>query len=766
MIKLVLPKLVFKFFVMKLNFFTFLFVVASTYSFAQSNTTAQQAKLSPLTRLFLADRQKTNNNELPKQYVYKRDAAGNYYLSAMVRVKPTAVVADFENIGVKIGTKAGRVWTVAIPVAQLDNFIKLPSLNYIELDEPIIKNLDAVRTVTRTDSVHNGSAPLPMAYTGKNVVVGIIDAGFDYNHPTLRDTLGSKWRIKKVWEQKTMGTPPAGFAFGNEMIDSTSIKSKGTDLSQFSHATHVAGIAAGSGFGSVDNRLYRGIAFESDLVLVGITPDSTEWINTGISDIIDGMSYVYTYAASVSKPSVVNLSWGSAVGSHDGTSLFSEACDALTGKGKIFVCAAGNNGTDIIHFNKSFTATDTVVKTALTMSTGLNKTWVDVWGDSSKKFCISVTLYNGLTAGTSTGFICLDNTVHNFSLVGSDGDTCFVDVVPDSATFNNKPRMFFRFEQKSKNGILLTVKATDGNVNMWTGYVQKTIGYYGSFASGLPYALNGNSDMTASDIAATKSAIAVASFASKVNFTNLAGAGVSYTSYVALARRAPYSSKGPTADNRTKPDIAAPGLMVGSAVSSFDSSYTPTGSNYSSSVAVYHNPVDTKDYYYAMLTGTSMASPVTAGIVALMLEANPNLDPAKVMDILKTTAIHDTYTGAATPTGSNLWGYGKINAFAAVNKAITSLGITSSGGIAPIDCRLSPNPNTGICTIDFISKQNEMLQLEILDMTGKQIFVQYWKVNMGSNTTVLDISTMPKGLYFTKVSSATQGNITFKMLVQ
>lgn len=751
---------------MKCRFFTFLFIVAGTSGFAQS-TKIQQAKLSPFTKLFLADRQKANSNELPKQYVYKKDAGGNYYLSAMVRVKPTAVASDFESIGVKTGTKAGRVWTVAIPVAQLDNFIKLPGLDYIELDEPIFSNLDSVRSVTHTDAVHNGTPPLAMAYTGKNVVVGVIDAGFDYNHPTLRDTLGGKWRIKKVWEQKTTtGIPPAGFAFGNEMIDSTTIKSKGTDLAQFSHATHVAGIAAGSGFGSVDNKLYRGIAFESDLVLVGITPDSTEWINTGISDIIDGMNYVYTYAASVGKPSVVNLSWGSPLGPHDGTSLFSEACDALTGKGKIFVCAAGNNGGDIIHFNKTFTATDTVARTALTTSTELNKTWLDVWGDSSKKFSMSVTLYNGLTPGVSSGPIYLDNLVHSFSLVGSDGDTCFIDVVSDSSTFNNKPRMFFRVQQKTKNGMLITAQAQDGTVNMWTGYVQKATGYYGSLASGLPYASTGNSNMTASDISATKSAISVGSFTSKIKFTNLGGGLVSYTGYAALGKIAPYSSKGPTVDNRTKPDIAAPGLMVGSGVSSFDTSYIPTGTNYASSVAVYHNPVDSKDYYYAMLTGTSMASPVTAGIVALMLEANPNLDPAGVLDILKSTAIHDTYTGAATATGSNIWGFGKINAFDAVNKTVTSLGIVSSGGIAPVDCRLSPNPNNGVYNIDFISRKNEAVQVDVLDMTGKQIFVQDWKVNTGGNTTTINISNMAKGLYFTRLRSATQGSITFKIVVR
>ena len=142
-----------------------------------------------------------------------------------------------------------------------------------------------------------------------------------------------------------------------------------------------------------------------------------------------------------------------------------------------------------------------------------------------------------------------------------------------------------------------------------------------------------------------RQAIAVASFASKISFTNIAGGTVSYSSYVlSTGRIAPYSSRGPSADFRTKPDIAAPGLMIGSGVSTFDDEYKPSGSSADHLVASYLNPSVGKTYYYAMLTGTSMSSPVVAGIVSLMLQANPNLTPTQVIEILKTTALHDNYT--------------------------------------------------------------------------------------------------------------------------
>lgn len=749
---------------MKLKYIALLLVFAVIYVKAVAQ--GGKAKLSPFTRLYLADQQKSGN-QLPKQYSYKKDASGNSYLAAMVKVNAGVNLETIHKLGAVVGTKAGKVWTVSIPVWQFPAFMQLPGIDYIQLDEPLSNNMDAARAVTRTDSVHNGNLPLPMSYTGKNVVVGIIDAGFDYNHPTLRDTLGSQWRIRQVWEQKSTGTAPSGFAFGNELTDSTPIKIKGTDMTGFSHGTHVAGIAGGSGFGSAANKQFRGIAFQSDLILVGITPDSNQWIETGMSDIIDGMSYIYRYASNAGKPAVANLSWGCTIGSHDGTSLFSEACDALTGKGKIFVCSGGNNGDNNIHLGKAFTATDTIVSTILTVPDPVRKTWLDVWGDTAKKFCINITLYDGTTAGNKTGFICLDNLVHHYELIGSDGDTCYIDLVTDEATFNDKPRMFLRVHQKSNNAILITVKATEGNINLWTGYVEKATGYYGSLIAGvIPGTTAGNTDMTTGDIADTKSAVAVASFASKVNFTNLSGSNISYTGYVGLGRRAPYSSKGPTVDGRVKPDIAGPGLMIGSGVSSFDAGYAPSGASYNHSVAQYTNPVDGKNYYYAMLTGTSMSSPVVAGIVALMLEVNPDLDPQKVIELLKETAIHDIYTGVATPTGNNNWGHGKVNAFAAVNKTLQRLGISSSAGIEAANCRIYPNPVSGILNIDFISARNESIVLEIYNMMGKCLLTQQWTVATGNNHQILNLSSFAQGLYFTRISSAAQGNITMKLLVK
>src|SRR5258707_1280004 len=98
--------------------------------------------------------------------------------------------------------------------------------------------------------------------------------------------------------------------------------------------------------------------------------------------------------------------------------------------------------------------------------------------------------------------------------------------------------------------------------------------------------------------------------------------------------RATFSSVGPTSDGRTKPDVAAQGVAVTAAAP-----HTPSG--------------------YVTVSGTSFSCPLTAGVVALVLQARPSATVSEVEDALRATA-----SQAGRP--DNLLGWGIVDAAKAV----------------------------------------------------------------------------------------------------
>jgi len=100
-----------------------------------------------------------------------------------------------------------------------------------------------------------------------------------------------------------------------------------------------------------------------------------------------------------------------------------------------------------------------------------------------------------------------------------------------------------------------------------------------------------------------------------------------------------FSSRGPTADGRIKPDIVAPGVGI---------------------MAAYANSTNG----YVEMSGTSAATPFAAGTAALMLDANPNLTPSQVYNYIKSTAVD------WGPVGQDIdYGCGRLNTYGAVQVA-------------------------------------------------------------------------------------------------
>ncbi|MFW1012995.1 S8 family serine peptidase, partial [Vibrio parahaemolyticus] len=78
----------------------------------------------------------------------------------------------------------------------------------------------------------------------------------------------------------------------------------------------------------------------------------------------------------------------------------------------------------------------------------------------------------------------------------------------------------------------------------------------------------------------------------------------SFAGYTTLGAVVPFSSHGPAADGRVRPDITAPGLCVVSSVNSFDLTYRPTGSNFNDLVSSFQDPNNSGNtFYWAQMSG-------------------------------------------------------------------------------------------------------------------------------------------------------------------
>jgi len=104
-----------------------------------------------------------------------------------------------------------------------------------------------------------------------------------------------------------------------------------------------------------------------------------------------------------------------------------------------------------------------------------------------------------------------------------------------------------------------------------------------------------------------------------------------------------YSSKGPTHEGQIKPNVAAIGSAVmsveaeGTGEPAYDSNGSPNG--------------------YTSMSGTSMATPMVAGMAVLLHQANPDLQPLMIRSILETTAEYRFLSHPVRPNNDYGWGF-------------------------------------------------------------------------------------------------------------
>jgi len=246
-----------------------------------------------------------------------------------------------------------------LPEEQVETFLETRGILYAELPTRVYTTVEFGKAVSCVNN-RPSAARSPDNLSGAGVLVGIIDSGIDYMHPDFCKEDGTT-RIVALWDQSVDGeNPPAGYKLGNlyteEQInealkevskDSTRRIIPSVDLS--GHGTHVAGIAAGNGRASGGK--YRGIAYESELLIVKLAEVRREQAAvSGTARLMEAVDFCIRFAIERNQPLALNLSYGTREGAHNGRSLLETYLNMVSGMAKCAICAgSGNDGIGRTH---------------------------------------------------------------------------------------------------------------------------------------------------------------------------------------------------------------------------------------------------------------------------------------------------------------------------------------------------------------------------------------------------------------------------------
>ncbi|MBI4330027.1 MAG: PKD domain-containing protein [Chloroflexi bacterium] len=528
------------------------------------------------------------------------------------------------------------------PVDQIQVLAARDYVSRVETAEMASKPLnDLAAQATGANQVWN------LGYRGAGVTVAVLDSGLDTNHLDFPVPV-----VKKDY---------SAYPVVDETVANTVT----------GHGTHVAGTAVGRGTRS--GGTYKGAAPEASLVFIKIGRDSDSAAPSAgevaaIRDAVD------LYGARV-----ITMSYGSWSDYHDGSGSVAQAVDYAVSRGAVYFGSAGNSANDGEHYSGTVSAGGTTgfVQVNATNTSGtsatnttvlsFNMVWFDgpgIRNDLVLEYYDSAFQLLASTNGTqSQGSRGTESEVSRMNgwlpyLPSLATSTWYVRVRNNSAT-DQLFHLYYDDYYNSSSAVRVTFQTPD------------------------PF-------YTLSSPAEADGAIAVGAYVTRKIWTDYQGG--MWQSSETVGTIASFSSRGPRVDGGApgapgKPNLVAPGSRI---VSARDAVVYPwPNTNYNRYVidndGQFLNGSGPADYY--LMQGTSMAAPHAAGIAALLLSKNPSLTPAQVRTYLESTA-----TDKGDPGRDNTYGWGLINALAAINQVPAAVppvaGFTRvlnpANGVAPV----------------------------------------------------------------------------------
>jgi len=660
-----------------------------------------------------------------------------------------------EDAGGFVTNTIGDILVASLPLESVESLAAKKHVQHIELNKINKSKLNQSHVEIGANLVHTGNGT-PVPYTGTGVVLGAIDSGLDFSHPDFT-TGGGIMRVKYLWDVSGQGNPPAGYNYGTEWTQTQMANGSATQIDGNGgggHGTHVVGIAAGNN-AAVSG--YVGTAPEADIVFVKGIRDHNSSGGFTDGDVVNGVSYIFSKAAQMGQPAVVNLSLGGHYGPHDGTSLYEQALDGLTGPGKIIVAAGGNEGGSLRHVTyaaQSGSSYNDALETVWVADGSSPVSLVDMWYNTGS---ISVGLAAYDQYGSLLGFtnpVAPGQTANNINFDPGTG-TGTLGIVSIDASVTSDPQNGASRVQvliDSENGTWPITQVFWSLYTFGSGSLDAWVVVGGRFTTDSnSWFRPGDSETLIGIPGTANEIITVGSYVTKNQWVDLNGNVQTQPGNPTIGQISSFSSVGPTRDNRLKPEITAPGEAILAAVST----------HLTLGVGVQVENVHQSGWLQKQ-QGTSMAAPHVAGVIALMLERNPNLDVATIKSIL---------TNTARPVGSpnTTWGHGKIDALDAVNGVLTSIDDDQPvNAITEFELEQNyPNPFNPSTTISYKLPESSDVTLTVYNMLGQTVSVLVNETQpAGSYSTNFEANQLPSGIYYYRLEAGGTSNVRKMMLLK
>ncbi len=700
-------------------------------------------------------------------------------VAVVVTLAPGEDASVLEERGFEVLTTREDMAIVRMSAPEMLAAAEMAQVKGIALSPEAHPLLYAAKKGTGVNPILEGSPEVGgNVYDGTGIVVGLMDKGLDVNNPNFLNKDG-KSRASRVFVITGNTGAITTYDTPEKIANFT------TDDSDETHGTHVLGCMAGSftdkftkvafinaNTGSnqiASNRWtsatdYRGPAIAADIAAACGTTEGT--------NILLAAEKVYSYAKSQGKPCVMNISLGHNTGPHDGTDANSRYLESI-GKDMIICVSAGNEGTDAISLHKEFTASSKEIKTFPSMSASASGV-VDIWGYDASIYKVTFQIFERATGKVVWSYTVdknLNSTdkqetmaiitssnynmptyIHNAAFDKAFGNSSAVFIATKVDPSNNRYNTQVTLQLGGSGNAYYPAIAVEGNpgqsVDMFAS------GRLAFYSNGIAGYTNGNPDNSINGIATAKNVLAIGAYVNETSIPTLQGLARLNTRYK-KGDIADFSSYGTTFDGRVLPHVAGPGMAVISSLSSYYTAKLDPKSDEIAQSTAYKDATFNKQnrtYYWCQMSGTSMSSPFTAGVIALWLQADPTLKYDDVVNILNETSVRDQYVEAAP----NRFGAGRLDALAGMKKVLNLTGIADIM-VDASDFIVTP---TGRRSFEVFAAGANGIRAELYSLSGMLAAT----ASASGDTANLDASAATPGVYVLR-STADNGRVDSRKIV-